>query len=574
MARVRQHVARRWPLALLPLALAGCVASNGYRAPEAPLPAQWQAFSAAASPRGRGAGADGADAAIASPAGAAMPAAADGDAAGLATWWTRFNDPVLDGLIQDALAHNLDLRTAQAQLREARAARQAAGAELGPEVTASATASSSKSSRATGSGATRELYSAGFDASWEPDLFGRLRNGRAAAEASLGSVQEQLRDTRVTLVAEVARNYIELRTAQQRLALAEASLAARQETLTLATWRQQAGLVSELDVAQARTELESARAGLPALQAAVVAARHRIAVLLGQAPGALDARLATGNAGTSSASATTTSHGGAATTPSVVGAVAATGKGRNGSTAIQATGPTAETITAPRAPAAIAVGIPADTLRQRPDVRAAERRLAAQAARLDEARAARYPSLRLSGSIGWEALSAQGIGDSGALARSLLASLTAPIFDAGRIRAAIGVQDARLEQSRVAYESAVLLALEDVENALTTLASAQERVTRLADAIAAARDTRAIADYRYQSGLADFLAVLDSQRTLLTLQDQQTLAGGDLAAAQVRLYKALGGGWQSQEDSPVSPSRAAADAGRDAARPASAPELK
>lgn len=522
MSRPHRFPNRPWTLLPLALALAGCATRGDYRAPPVPLPAQWQALSA---------GADGGTSASPASVATATPAR-DADGATLAQWWIRFGDPVLDALVQDALAHSPDLRTAQAQLREARAARQAAGAELGPSASASASASRSKPSRATGGGTTRELYSAGFDASWEPDLFGRLRSGRAAAEASLGSAQEQLRDTRVTLVAEVARNYIELRTAQQRQALAETALSAREQTLQLATWRQQAGLVSDLDVAQARTDLESARAGLPALQAAVVAARHRLAVLLGQAPAALDARLALP----------------AARTDNPPG------------------------IAIPLAPAGIAVGIPADTLRQRPDVRAAERRLAAQAGRLDEARAARYPSLRLTGSIGWDALTAQGLGDSGTLARSLLASLSAPIFDAGRIRAAIGVQDARLEQARIAYESAVLLALEDVENALTGLASAQERAARLADALAAARNTRAIADYRYQSGLADFLAVLDSQRTLLALEDQQAVAAGDLASAQVRLYKALGGGWQSQDDSPAVAREAAGH--RDPVPPASAPEPK
>lgn len=476
---------RPWPRrllpALLPLALAACAAGTGYRAPEAAVPAQWQALPAA-------------PAAGAAPlATAASAATRDRDAAVLAAWWRQFNDPVLDGLVDEALARNLDLRNARAVLQEARAARRAAGAELGPSVTASASYARNTSARTTGSGATRELYSAGFDASWEPDVFGRLRNGRAAADAELGAASEQLRDTRVSLVAEVARNYIELRAAQQRLALAEAGIAARRQSLELASWRQQAGLVSDLDVAQARTELESARAGLPALESAIVAARNRLDVLLGHAPGALAARL-----------------------------------------------PAAAAV--PQA-ATIAVGIPADTLRQRPDVRVAERRLAAQVARLDAARAARYPSLRLSGSIGWEALTAQGLGDAGALARSLLASLSAPIFDAGRLRAAVGVQDARLEQARVAYESAVLLALEDVEDALAGLAAAQEKVTRLADAVAAAQDTRAIAGYRYQSGLADFIAVLDSERTLISLQDQQAVAAGDLAAAQVRLYKALGGGW-------------------------------
>lgn len=450
--------------------LAGCAATSGpgYRAPDVEVPAQWQ-------------GTTGAAASAARPDGA------------LATWWRHFKDPVLDDLVAEALRRNLDVRTAVAQLQEARATRRQAAAGLWPTVDASASAARNRSSAAAGSGSTRELYSAGLDASWEADLFGRLRSGRAAAQAAEASAQEQLRDAQVTLVAEVARNYIELRTAQRRLALAEATLAARAEALALAGWRQQAGLVSELDVAQARTELESTKAGLPPLRTAAAEARHRLALLLALPPAALDARLASGEV--------------------------------------------------PAAGADIALGIPADTLRQRPDVRAAERRLAAQVARLDEARAARYPSLRLSGSIGWEALTAAGLGSSGALAHSLLASLSLPLFDGGRLRAAVDVQDARLEQSRLAYEAAVLVALEDVENALAGLANARDRAQQLAQAVASAESTRSIADYRYRAGLADFLAVLDSERTLLSLQDQLAQATGALATEQVRLYKALGGGW-------------------------------
>lgn len=498
---------RQW-LPFLALALAGCASTDpGYRAPVVALPSQWQSLAAGT---------------VAGAAAPALVVAQARDAAQLAVWWRQYKDPVLDALIADALDQNLDLRTAESQWREARAARRGAGAELAPTLSGSASVSQGKGSSATGSGSTREAYRAGLDASWEIDLFGRLRNGRAAAEASLASAREQLRDVQVSIIAEVALNYIELRTAERRLALAESILAARQESLDLAGWRQQAGLVSELDVAQARTDLESMRAGLPALRAAVSAPRYRLAVLLGRPPGAMAERLAGGGS-------------------------------------------------VPRANTAIAAGIPADTLHQRPDVRAAERRLAAQVARLDVAKAARYPTLRLSGSLGWEALSASGLGDSNALARSLLAGLTAPIFDAGRIRASIGVQDARLEQSRLAYEGAVLTALEEVENALVALASAEERERQLALATASARSTHDIAGFRYQAGLADFLSVLDSQRTLLSLEDQSAQAGGALALAQVRLYKALGGGWAGEAGTaaPATVSPPAAPAAGSALPPAS-----
>ncbi len=423
----------------------------------------------------------------------------------LARWWRQFNDPVLDGLIAQALAANLDLATARAQLREARAQRDLAAAGLAPSVDASVSASRSKSSAEAGSGTSRNLYSAGFDASWEVDVFGGLRRGAQAAQADLDASVASLHDVQVSLVAEVAVNYVDLRTAQRRLAIANSSLALLRETYDLARWRMQAGLASELDVAQARTELESAQAAVPALRTSVVEARHRLAVLLGLNPGELGARL--GSAGT-----------------------------------------------IPVLRHAVTVGIPADTLRQRPDVRVAERRLAAQTARLGEAEAARYPSFKLSGSIGLEALTLSGLGSGDAGTRSLLGSITAPIFDAGRIRANIGVQDAKLEQARLAYRAAVLKALEEVENSLAGVANASERRVRLERAAASAQDTLLIARQRYSSGLTDFLSVLDSQRTLLNLEDELASSAGALATAQIQLYKALGGGW--------SPTAAPDDAGK------------
>jgi outer membrane protein TolC len=201
-----------------------------------------------------------------------------------------------------------------------------------------------------------------------------------------------------------------------------------------------------------------------------------------------------------------------------------------------------------------AAGIPADTLRQRPDVRAAERRLAAQTARLGVAEAARYPSFSLTGSLGLEALSLSALGNNGALTRSLIGAITAPIFDSGRIAANIGIQDALLEQTRLAYRSAVLGALEEVENALVAVANTGERRQRLAQATDSARETLQIAEQRYASGLADFLAVLDAQRTLLDLEDQLASGTGELAQAHIQLYKALGGGWSPMVESARSPS--------------------
>lgn len=457
--------------ALTALALAGCAVGPDYQPPQADVPMQW---SAAADTRAL-------------------------DRAVLAEWWRQFRDPLLDSLVADAFAANRDLATARAQLREARARRSLAGAQLGPTVDASVSGSRSTSSEQAGSGATRELYSAGFDANWEVDVFGGLRRGVEAAAADVGASEESLRDTRVSLAAEVVLNYVDLRTAERRLALTEASVAERRETYDLTRWRAQAGLVSELDVAQARTELENASAALPALHTSVSEAQNRLAVLLGRAPGEVQQRLAA-------------------------------------------------TAAVPLAGAAAAAGIPADVLRMRPDVRAAERRLAAQTARLGEAEAARYPRFNLSGTIGLEALTFSGLGDSGADTHSLLGGVTAPIFHSGRIRANIEIQNALLEQARLGYEAAVLTALQDVENALVAVANARERHAQLTSATASAREALRIAEQRYASGLADFLSVLVSQRTLLALEIELASSTGALATAQIQLYKALGGGWAPEAE--------------------------
>lgn len=456
--------------ALLAVALGGCAAVGpDYSEPQLAVPAGWSA----------GTGTDAMDAVL------------------LARWWHGFGDPVLDRLVADALAANLDLAQARARLREARARRGVAGAALAPSVDASLSGSRSRSSGQSGSGSTRELYSAGFDASWELDVFGGVRRSVEAAQADLEASVESLSDTRVSLAAEVALNYIDLRTAEQRLAIAEESIAYRGENHQIIRWRQQAGLVSELDLAQATTDLESTRAVLPPLRTAVTEAKNRLAVLLGRNPGELESL-------------------------------------------VHADRPI------PLAAAEIVAAIPADTLRQRPDVRVAERRLAAQTARLGEAEAARYPSFRLSGSLGLEALELDALADRDANTHSLFGGITAPVFNAGRIAANIEIQDALVEQARLAYRAAVLAALEEVENALTAVANTDARRAKLAEAAAAARTTLAIAEYRYASGLADFLSVLDAQRTQLSLDEQLAGSTGELARAQVRLYKALGGGWSTE----------------------------
>lgn len=410
-------------------------------------------------------------------------------------WWQQLNDPVLSELIEQSLQASPDLRSAQAKLREARARRGLAGANPFPTVTASVSGNRSKSSAASSTGLTRELYSAGFDAAWEPDIFGGTRRAVEAAQADLEGSEASLHDTQVSLVAEAALNYVELRAFQARLAIARDNLASQTETLELAGWRAEAGLTSSLDVEQARANSEQTRAQIPSLESSLAQAEHRLTVLLGLAPGALHAKLAT---------------------PAPI----------------------------PVAPDNVAIGIPADILRQRPDVRVAERRLAAETARIGEATAALYPGFQLSGSIGWEALSFGALGGGDSLTRSLLGNIAATLFDGGRIRSHIEIQNAIQEQALVSYEKTVLGALEEVENALVSYANSRRREQALREAAEAAHNAVLMAHHRYATGITDFQKVLDTERTLLTVQDNLKTTQAESTSALIRLYKALGGGWQ------------------------------
>jgi NodT family efflux transporter outer membrane factor (OMF) lipoprotein len=442
-------------------ALAGCMtAGPDYREPALALPASWS--------------------------GLAAEARED-----LQRWWERLGDPALTELVSQAMQANLDLRGAQARLREARARRNLAGAQRAPRVEASAATSAS---RASDTDTTSRLYSAGFDASWEIDVFGGKRRALQAAEADLQSSAAGLDATRVTLAAEVARNYVEVRGFQARLAIARSNLASQSETLQLTEWRAQAGQVSSLDVEQARANREQTRAQIPSLQTSLAEARHRLAILLGLAPAALNEQLATA-------------------------------------------------APVPRAPAHIAAGIPADVLRQRPDVRAAERTLAAETARIGQAEAARYPGFTLTGSIGLEAASLDALTGGATSTRALAAGVTAPIFDGGRLRRQVEIQRAVQESAQVSYESTVLTALEEVENALVAFGNSGARRAALADAVTAARNAALLARHRYTAGLIDFQTVLDTERTVLQIEDSHAASEADGILALIQLYKALGGGW-------------------------------
>ncbi len=429
----------------------------------------------------------------------------------LLAWWQQFNDPLLSDLVQQALAANTGVRSAQAALRQARALQDVAAAGLGPTLTTSGNAQ-----RARASGSSNNRFGASLDASWEIDLFGGQRAGLAASTASADASAASLGDVQVSLAAEVALAYISLRNAQARLAIAEANLASQQETLQITRWRLQAGLVDTLQAEQAQAAAEQTRAGLPPLQTTLAQARHALAVLTGQPPAALDAVLA-------------------ASAP------------------------------VPQPAATLALAGPADTVRQRPDVRAAELRLAAEWARLAQADAALRPSLRLSGSLGLSALTLGGLGNGSAVASSLLAGLTLPLFDGGALRGQQRAQQAALDQAQEAWRASVLSALQEVENALVALQGDRDRLQRLQAAAQAASNAATLANQRYRSGLVDFQTVLDTQRSQLSAQDSVAATTADLAADHVRLYKSLGGGWT---DAPVTTPGGWADGAAPAPAPA------
>lgn len=431
------------------------------------------------------------------PAAVAVPAAwtatlpAAGGPAALAAWWRRFDDPALPALVEQALAQGTDVAAAQARLRQARAQTLLAQAGLAPTLAGSG---STRASRSDGGRTTRQV-SLGVDAGWEADLWGGAAAGVRAAEAGAEASAATLGGVRTAVAAEVALNLLQLRGTQARLAIARENLASQQQTLQIVAWRAEAGLVTQLDLAQARTAVAQTRAQIPALEASAAQTTNALAVLTGQVPGTLATTLAAGR-------------------PALP----------------------------PAAPPDLALSLPAEVLRQRPDLRAAELQLLAAGARVAQADAERLPSLRLSGSIGLNALSLGSLASGSGLA-SLLASVSVPLLDGGRLQAQVRAQEAARDEAAVNYRATLLAALQEVEDALVALQGTREQLAAQQAAVDSARGAARIAEQRYRSGLVDFQNVLQTQRTLLAAQDGAAATATQLATAHVRLYKALGGGW-------------------------------
>lgn len=527
--------------AVLALLASGCMTGPDYARPDIATPEDW----------------------VSDKAGGVSSAQGD-----ITAWWTQFNDPALDGLIARAVESNFDLRSAASRVREARAARGIVASSLLPSVNAGASATRSQSREQnvssgppvsgsigfgpggltrtinirgrnvsisqtasaaggttgltispTGGAADRtsDLFSMGFDASWELDVFGGNRRAVEAADADLEAVVEAERQVLVSLVAEVALNYIDLRAAQNRLAITQRNIKAQSETVKLTAARYDAGLSSELDAVRARSLLAVFEGQVPLLGQQVASAIYRLGVLLGGEPGMLLAELEP-----------------AAPLPAV--------------------------------PAEIPVGLPSELLKRRPDIRVAERQLAAENARIGVAMADLYPKFFLTGGVsGQSNVLGSALNNANQL-WSFGPSVSWPIFQGGRIRANIEVQNERQEQALIRYEQTIMQALADVETSLVSFTSEQVYRRSLQDAVAANQRAVSLANERYARGLEGFLNALQAQRELFESEDQLVQSESIILANLVSLFKSLGGGWD-----PASLSAPEGSTPLEAVEPATAP---
>ncbi len=425
------------------------------------------------------------------------------EASPVANWWTQFEDPVLEQLVHDALGGNLDLQVAMSRVRAARAVFTEKRLDQLPHVTAGGSQDRRKQPEATAGGERlySETYQLGFDAGWELDLFGRQRRAAEAARADLGAERDSLADAQVMVAAEVARNYFELRGSQKRIAVARQTLLNLRDTQRLTETRLELGAGSELDVQSSRARLKAIEADIPLLEVAEVQSRHRLAVLLGQRPGSLDALLQ----------------------PREVPAFAK----------------------------ALPLGDTSDLLRRRADVRMAERRLAAATARVGVATADLFPRISLSGFVGFLGGDANGLVNGNNKAWSLTPSISWAAFDFGTVRARLRASKAQADGAAAEYEKAVLLALEDTENALTRYAKEQARLAIVVEQASAAHRAAELAQIQYREGSEDFLALLDAQRNQLVADDALVQAQAAVNVGVVSVYKALGGDQLQQPASPV-----------------------
>ena len=431
--------------------------------------------------------------------------------AAVGSWWTSLNDPELSSLIDRAVRANLDLKVASSRILEARAARRVTRADLLPTIESrdsiqrirggltSGLFNVNKSAQGGSSLLTpfeSSVYQFGFDASWEIDFFGGRRRALEAATADVAAISEARRDTLVSLLAEVARNYSELRGFQRRLDITNQNIKLQQDSLDLTRIRADAGLGTQLDVERQSAQLDSTRALVPQLEAAEIQTIHRLGVLLGEEPGALLTELT-------------------------------------------------ETKPLPTVPHAVPVGLPGDLLKRRPDIREAEAKVAAETARVGVARADLFPKILLTGAAGRQGTEPSALTLGAGNFFSVGPAITLPIFTSGKIRGNIEAQKQRLDQAVTQYQNTVLKSLEETENALVAYGHEKDRQEKLVAAVEASRQATMLANELYTRGLSDFLSVLDAQRQQLAVEDDLAQSDTVVVTDLVALYKALGGGWEA-----------------------------
>lgn len=433
------------------------------------------------------------------------------------TWWTSLNDPVLDGLIERATEGNRDLRIAFARIKESRARLGIQTGRRWPDINANGTAQRERVSKGFSDpvvppqSRNDTFRNIGFDGSWEVDFWGRVKRSIESAGADYEASVEDYRDVLVTLYAEVARNYIEVRTLQERIRLALENVRTQRGTLELVTERERVGLVPKLDIHQAELNLATSESIVPGLDAERIAAINRLSVLLGEPPGALHAEL-------------------------------------------EAPGPI------PGPPEQAPVGLPGELVRNRPDLRRAERDLAAHTARIGVATAELYPNFTISGAFHYATFSG-GLFDGGNRSWTYGPFFSWNLFDGGRVRSLIDEHDAKAEQSLQSYERTLLAALEDVENAMTGFARERVRREALERSVTAAQNSVRLVKIQYFHGLTNFQNVLDMERSLFRQQDLEAESEGRISQNLVRIYRSLGGGWDA--DAPAGPVRSLQDASAD-----------
>jgi len=421
-------------------------------------------------------------------------------------WWASFEDSQLNELINQVISGNYDIKVAIARVREARARRGIANANLFPSIDTVGSYLRTLNTENTDTGVKNnsffnsrktipiEIFSTGFDAAWELDIFGGVRRSVEAANAEVDAIHAELHDVMVTLLSELAVNYIELRNIQNRLRITRANVKTQEETLKLTKARFDSGLTDELDTAQAETNLENTRAQIPVLEEQLNHALNRIAVLTGKQPGALNIQL-TG-----------------------IGSI-------------------------PVPPKEVAIGLPTALLRRRPDIRMAERALAAETARIGVAESDLYPKFFLNGSFEFSASDVGDLLKSGSQIYNYGPSVSWRIFSSGQIRNNIKAQNEREKQAFYRFHNTVLSALEEVESAVISYSREMNRRDTLQKTVKAAEKTVKLAKIQYTNGLTDFNNLLLAERSLFTAQDQLSISEARVSKNLISLYKALGGGW-------------------------------